>query len=333
MRVSVVVPVYNSRRYLRQNLEALADLEENGHEVEVVVVDDGSTDGTPDLVAEYPFRLIRQDNQGPAAARNTGWRNSTGQIVFFTDSDCLPPPGWIHGLLPPFAAADVGAAAGSYEVANPAKLLPRLIQAEIRYRHHRMGEFIRAAGTYNMAVRRLVLEQVGGFDQSYPTASGEDNDLSYRILKAGWRIAFQPECRVGHYHPDRIGKYLRSQFVHGYWRSRLYRRHPEFLSGDDYTRKRDLMDSFLAACAMGLLPLVPCFPVPLGCCLAFVLVLLLAVDAVSAGGIALETRDWRLFPAGAGMFVVRAFVRVAGAGWGLVRMLGRSDSSLGEVKR
>ena len=334
MNVSVVVPVYNGARHVRQTLDALARLEPAaGGAVEVVVVDDGSRDETPDIVAGYPFRLIRQANRGPASARNAGWRASTGGVVYFTDSDCIPPPGWIGGLLGAFDDPDVGAAAGSYDLANPRRVLPRLIQAEILDRHRRMGDFVRAAGTYNMAVRREVLESVGGFDEGYPTASGEDNDLSYRIQKAGRRIAFRPACRVAHHHPERVGKYLKSQFVHGYWRSRLYRRHPEFLAGDDYTRKRDLLDAFLATCAVLLVPFSVWHPLPIGVSLLFVLGVLVLVEAFTSGRLALAGRDWALLPAGAAILTARAFVRAAGWYWGLAAMLGPGGKSNGGVRR
>ena len=334
MNVSVVVPVYNGARYVRKTLDALAGLEPAaGGSVEVVVVDDGSRDETPDIVAGYPFRLIRQDNRGPASARNTGWRASQGGVVCFTDSDCIPPPRWVGGLLGAFDDPDVGAVAGSYDLANPARVLPRLIQAEILDRHRRMGEFVRAAGTYNMAVRREVLEAVGGFDEGYPTASGEDNDLSYRIQKAGRRIAFRPGCRVAHHHPERVGKYLKSQFVHGYWRSRLYRRHPEFLAGDDYTRKRDLLDAFLATCAVLLVPFSIWHPLPIGVSLLFVLGVLLLVEAYTAGRLARAERDWTLLPAGAAVFTARAFARAAGWYCGLARWLAAGKDSTGGMRR
>jgi glycosyltransferase involved in cell wall biosynthesis len=318
MKVSVVVPCYNSARYIEGTLDALGRLEPGEHELEIILVDDGSTDDTAERIKYRPVTLIRQPNGGPAAARNSGWRAASGEIVCFTDADCIPPAGWLRCLLAGFEIPEVGAVAGSYEAANPGRLLARLIQAEIAYRHRRMPQFVRAGGTYNLAVRRVVLEAVGGFDESFPAASGEDNDLSYRIRRAGHRIAFCPQCRVAHYHPEAWLAYLRTQYIHGYWRSRLHRKHPVFLSGDDYTRLRDILD---CALALGIIPA----GIAAGAgwpgaawAVAGLAAALLGLESWAAAGIAREAREIRLLFAGLAVFTVRAFARMAGWISGLV---------------
>jgi len=312
MKLSVVIPAFNSARYIRRSLDAVMALEAGGHELEVVVVDDGSTDGTAELVQAYPVRLVRQGNAGPAGARNTGWRHAAGEFVFFTDSDCVPSPGWLLGLLPGFDDPRTGAVAGSYAIANPESWLARLIQAEIAGRHRRMPDFVKAGGTYNLAVRRKLLERLGGFDESFPTASGEDNDLSYRIREAGYRIAFRRDCRVSHHHPERLGNYVRTQFVHGYWRFRLYRKHPRYMSGDDYTRPGDMAEIVLAALVPAGVVASAAVPAWGGLPAAGPLGALLALEAFAAGRLAAANRDWVLGPAGAFVYTIRAFYRAGG---------------------
>jgi len=333
MKLAVVIPMYNSAATIADTLEATLAVERDGHDLEIVVVDDGSTDASRSVAARYPVTVIPQANTGPAGARNTGWRRSGGEIIFFTDADCRPGADWIVRMLPPFARDRVGAVAGSYSIANPGRALARLIQAEIRHRHRVMGEYVKAGGSYNLAVRRSVLEQVGGFDAAYPTASGEDNDLSYRIQKAGYRIAFNPDSRVAHVHPERFWKYLRAQFVHGYWRGLLYRRHPQFITGDDYTRPRDILGSFLATAFLGLCPLVPFAPGLMVWPLVALLAALAGMEGLCALEIAVRNRDWILFPLGTLTFSVRSFFRVTGWFRGLLTAAARREAVGAGVRR
>lgn len=253
IKVSIVVPVYNRADMLADVITALL---QQTHPSEIVVVDDGSTDNTADVAKAYPVRYVHQENRGPAAARNKGFQMSTGQVVAFTDSDCIARPDWIEKLLEGFAHDDNGVVAGSYDIANPVRLLPRLIHEEIKGRHAEFKTHIRAFGAYNVAVKRNVFEDVGGFDESYRTASGEDNDLSYRILASGHQILFKPDALVFHYHTERFGKYLKEQYRHGYWRMKLYKAHRDMMKGDDYTQLRDILESPLSLFVLVALPLL-----------------------------------------------------------------------------
>lgn len=313
MKVSVVIPVYNGARFISGLMESLQGIDPDGYELEFIVVDDGSTDDTAERLAQYPVQVISQANAGPASARNAGWRKADGDIVVFTDADCRPGKLWIRSLMEGFSDATVGAVAGSYDIANPESALSRVIHTEIIHRHNQLQDFVRVAGTYNLAIRRQCLEMLNGFDESYPAASGEDNDLSYRLQKAGFRIAFRPRARVAHYHPEGLGKYLKTQFVHGYWRGRLYLIHPQFLAGDDYTRPRDILGSFLAAVSLAsILPSIflsgwwHLLPV-------LFLMLILGLEGICALELAIRNRDWILFPLGTITFSVRAYYRVTGA--------------------
>lgn len=322
-----MVPVYNAARTIRPTVEALLALEGPDGPPELILVDDGSTDGTADALAGYPVRVAGRPNGGPAAARNTGWRASSGDVVLFTDADCIPPPGWVKGMLGAFADPLVGAAGGGYDIANPKSRLSRLIHAEILRRHAGMPSRVKALGSYNLAVRRDVLDRVGGFDESFATSSGEDNDLSYRVRAAGFQLAFDPSCTVAHRHPERVRPYLRTQFVHGYWRSHLYRRHAAYMKGDDYTGFGDALDVLLAALTLGsagaallLAPFAPRLALPAGLAAAVSLAALLAVSGVTAFRLARRAKDRSLFPFGAAVLAARAFSRIAGWLLGALRI-------------
>ena len=240
--VSVIIPAYNAARTLVRTIEAVRS--QTVPPQEILIVDDGSTDQTPQLAQTFSdVRYLHQDNAGPATARNTGAATAKGEILFFTDSDCIPHRDWLEKGLSGFKEEKIGAVCGSYGIANPETRLARGVHGEILYRHHHlMPERPKAFGSYNFGVRRAVFEQVGGFLGQYRHASGEDNDLSYKILNSGYDIYFVRDCLVDHMHPERVGRYLKEQFRHGFWRAKMYLEHPVMTKGDDYTFWKDIVE-------------------------------------------------------------------------------------------
>ncbi len=165
-RLSVVVPVFNRAHVVGRTLERVFSQARKPDEV--IVIDDGSTDNTAAVVKKFPVRYFYQENAGPAAARNAGWRQAKNGIVVFTDSDCLPEKNWLKNIEGYFVDPQVGAVGGAYKTANRQKLLPRLIGYDIGHRYSSLGKYIDAHGSYNLAVRRKILEQIGGFNKAYP---------------------------------------------------------------------------------------------------------------------------------------------------------------------
>ena len=264
-RATIVVPAYNAEATLERCLHAC--LHQTCPNIEVVVVDDGADDATPRIAKTFPVHYIRQENRGPAAARNRGAREARGDFVAFTDADCIPRPDWIEQLLAGFEE-EIVAVGGTYGIANPENMLARMIHEEIADRHAsfqaqaRRTSAPRHAGTsplcevdflgsFNVMYRRQAFEAVGGFDESFPHASAEDNDLSYRLIDAGGRLRFNPRAIVNHYHPTRLIPYLRAQTRHGYWRVRLYVKHPNRAKkGDRYAGLTDLLAPAMALLAV-----------------------------------------------------------------------------------
>src|SRR5437763_16556472 len=101
-RATIIIPTFNGASRIERCLLALRH-QQAECEIETLVVDDGSTDSTADVVGRYPsVRLIQQNNAGPAAARNRGAREARGDVLLFTDDDCEPAPGWLHAMLAHF---------------------------------------------------------------------------------------------------------------------------------------------------------------------------------------------------------------------------------------
>jgi glycosyltransferase involved in cell wall biosynthesis len=202
---SIVVATKNRRDRLSALLRALERQTVPAASFEVIVVDDGSTDATPDLLATAaehgPLELhtFRQDvSAGPAAARNRGWRAAKASLIAFTDDDCEPVAEWLETLLTTAAGAS-GAIVQGRTLPNPA-------EAE------RMNSFARSlevAGpsphypTANILYPRDLLEQLGGFDEQYGAPAGEDTDLGWRARAAGAETVFAPAALVHHAVHDR----------------------------------------------------------------------------------------------------------------------------------
>lgn len=238
--VSVIIPVFNGDKTIAKTLESLNQQDYAGS-IEIIVVDDGSKDNTNKIVTSYRgVQYFYKDNAGPAAARNRGAQVAASEYLFFTDSDCIPEKQWIKKMMQGWSGERIAVVAGSYDIANLESRLAYCIQREILYRHHvLMPEFPKSFGSYNFCVRRNIFNSSGGFNADYRYASGEDNDLSYKILAEGYQIHFMKDAVVKHFHPESLSKYLREQFRHGFWRAKMYYDHPAMMKGDDYTFWKD----------------------------------------------------------------------------------------------
>lgn len=256
--LSIVIAAYNASRTISPLLNACRAQDAAGP-LEIIVVDDGSTDDTAAIAQKAGALVLRQANAGPAAARNRGWRAARSSVVLFTDSDCLPHSDWARRLSEGIDAPH-SVACGSYGIANPESTLARTIHAEIRWRHARLPETVEFAGSYNLAATRAALESIGGFDERYRAPSAEDNDLSYRLRDAGHRIRFVAGALVDHHHTASLGKYLGEQARHGRWRVALYAAHPSRARGDGYAGGLDFaapVAATLSGIALAVAPLVP----------------------------------------------------------------------------
>ena len=243
--ISIVIPVYNAQKTILDCLKHCLSQDYAG-DYEIIVIDDGSSDDSAKIIKSFgeKIKYIFQENAGPARARNTGWKNSLGEIVIFTDSDCLVPENWLKKLLTGFESDEkIAVVQGSYDIANKGNLVAEIINFDIREKHKKMPKLIKNLASYNIAVKKGVLEEVDGFSTSFLAPSAEDTDLSYRIIKLGYKIAFVYDSQVAHYHTETLNKYLKEQSRHGYWRIKLYKDHPKMLTGDSYTGQNEMIQT------------------------------------------------------------------------------------------
>jgi len=181
--------------------------------------------------------MVKQHNQGPAAARNNGAKASRGEILVFTDSDCELSFDFLENIIAPIENnATIVGVQGSYKTKQN-DFIAQFGQVEIETRYKKMvkNEYIDFIGTYAAAYKKGIFEQFGGFDQGFRLASGEDTEFSYKLHEAGHKMVFEPKAVVYHQHPNILANYLKTKFYRGYWRIRLYRKHPKKAINDSYT--------------------------------------------------------------------------------------------------
>jgi GT2 family glycosyltransferase len=202
-----------------------------------LVVNDGSTDDTAEVVARYPkVRLINQSNAGPAAARNRGALEARGMILLFTDDDCVPLPGWLNAMIEPFEDRDVVGVKGVYRTCQT-QLVARFVQVEYEDKYRLMSDVpeIDFIDTYSAGFRRERFLEMNGYDTSFPVACAEDVELSYRMSERGWSMKFVPKAAVYHTHPNTLQAYLKKKYKFAFWRVMALRKNPNKVIRDSHT--------------------------------------------------------------------------------------------------
>jgi glycosyltransferase involved in cell wall biosynthesis len=201
--VSVIVPTYNRKELMKKTLESLSKQEYPQNKYEIIVVDDGSTDGTKDMVLRMkekspsPIRYLRQKNQGAARARNLGIKNAKGFIIGFTDSDAIPRRDWIKNSVKYFEKSNVGGVEGKV-ITDEDVITP--------FTHQVINKKSGLYPTCNMFYLKSVLDEIDGFDERFKDPFREDTDLAFTVLKKGYDIPFGQDLIVCH--PPRAVSYL-----------------------------------------------------------------------------------------------------------------------------
>lgn len=243
--LSVVIPTFNRLEILRRALGLLAEEGDRfGVPHEVLVVDDGSSDGTAEYLAGdtvpraslVKVRVISQENAGPARARNRGVEEAAGELVLFLGDDILVTP----GLLALHVEAHQ-ARRGSGEVAvlgrtlwapemRPNAFLRFLMEGDqFGFKHIEDNEDVPYNFFYtaNVSLSRQTMLGAGLFDESFPNAAWEDVELCYRMIRDGMRLVYEPRALVHHLHPTSLKSFCHRRELVGVDAVRLYRKHPE----------------------------------------------------------------------------------------------------------
>ncbi len=255
---SVVIPLYNDAASIGSVLDAL-EKQTDAPPFEVIVVDDGSTDGGPELVRTRAT-LIRQTNAGPAAARNRGAGRAQGDYLLFLDADCTPSSHWVARMTRALAGRGFDGVMGTLTAANDG-VVPRLVQLEVEDRYRSMArardgvDFIAAP---SCGFNRGVFLALGGFNESLRQA--EDVEMGYRFTEAGHRIAFVADAPVAHQHQSTWEEFIRTKYRRAIGRLRVFALFPQKRRHDSWTPfalKLQFAAIALAVCALPLGLVVP----------------------------------------------------------------------------
>ncbi|MBO0728416.1 MAG: glycosyltransferase [Acidimicrobiaceae bacterium] len=243
--ISVVICAYNAADTLDECLQHTCALDYPG--LDIVVVDDGSTDDTAAIVARHPrARVVPIRHAGLAAARNAGIEAARGDLIAYLDSDAFPSPEWPYYLALGMDGPTLGGVGGpnvpplddgvpAHQVARAPGGPLHVLLSDDRAEH---------VPGCNMAFWKDVLSEVGGFDPVY-TAAGDDVDLCWRVLDRGWDIGFHPAALVWHHRRAGLRSYLRQQRGYGRSEALLEARHPDRFTVAGSARWRGFIyDSF-----------------------------------------------------------------------------------------
>jgi cellulose synthase/poly-beta-1,6-N-acetylglucosamine synthase-like glycosyltransferase len=253
--VSVVIPVHNGERWLEDVLNAVL-AQSDGRSLEIVAVDDGSRDGSAAILARYAaaghVTIVQGPQRGAAAALNAGLRHAMQPIVCQIDQDVILRPGWIATLAAALDDPTIGAAQAYYETPRDASPWARVMGLDLQARYQRMlTRDVNHVCTGNTAYRRSALAQVGFFDESL--GYGYDNDISYRLVEAGYRLVICGNARSVHHWRDGWRAYARQQYGFGYGRLDLVAKHRNRVAGDDVSRLSMMLHAPLFTLALLLL--------------------------------------------------------------------------------
>lgn len=226
-RVSVVVCSYNGSKTLQECLESLMKLDYADYEV--ILVNDGSTDATEEIAAKFPTVVYHhQENRGLSVARNVGAHLASGEIVAYTDDDCVIDEHWLHYLVRAMLDQQVEGIGGpnitpefdswvaKCVASSPGN--PSHVMLDDRHAEHIPG--------CNMAFRRSTLLGMGGFDPQYRVA-GDDVDVCWRLLDAGLDIGYAPGAMVWHHRRATVDAYARQQKGYGRSEAMVRFKHPQ----------------------------------------------------------------------------------------------------------
>ncbi|MEO0886143.1 MAG: glycosyltransferase [Cyanobacteria bacterium J06648_10] len=230
-KVSVIVPIYNGEQDLPGLLKCLMAQNYPADRVEFLLVDNGSSDRTPQLLSDAAKKfaekgltykaLSETDIQSAYAARNTGIRAATGEFLAFTDADCYPQPQWLTALMQPFQAAQVGLVAGQITAFPGTTLLEKYAEYKgIMSQQDTLAHpFCPYGQTANLGIRLAALEQVGLF-RPYLTTGG-DADICWRIQREGthqahpWKIVYAEDATIQHRHRQSLEELRKQWYRYG----------------------------------------------------------------------------------------------------------------------
>lgn len=241
-KVSVVIPTLNSAETINKCLVSI-EANNSRYDHEIIVIDGGSKDGTVEIAGEHAHKILTEDTYFRGVNRNKGIKNSQGNIICFTDSDCVVPENWIDKLVDGLLRLNVrddkivGVGGGNIPwIENPPSLMELAITRVMRsplvafgarnvtiYKDERQ---VYHNPPVNSAYFRWTIEEVGGFGEEYNV--GEDVELDIKLTEKGYKLYYLPDVLVYHQHRSTFKKFIRQMYDFGKTRIRLARKFQKY---------------------------------------------------------------------------------------------------------
>lgn len=232
LKVTVLVATYNSELTIDSCLKALSELNYPKDSLEIIVLDGCSADATLEIVHKYPVRVISEPLSAPAAY-NRAVKIVSNEVLGFVDSDAKVEREWLNKLVTPLGDPKVAGVSGGIETWNIENAWARSIGYDLKNRYARLKKNVVRVATMNLLLKKSIIEEVGGFDESLP--SQYDTDLGFRITSKGYKIIYEPDAKCYHYNRSTINGYFRQQLQYGKNTTKLYLKHGSLAKGDEIT--------------------------------------------------------------------------------------------------
>lgn len=254
--VSIIIPVMNRAGELRRCLASLDQLAYPREKLRVIVVDDGSSDDSPQVAKQFGALLVPSGGtgRGPAAARNMGASVASGEILAFIDSDCTASKEWLGELIPVFNNPALAAVGGQVDGMRTESAVDRYeavmssLSLGSRERIGSSGSDTFYLPSCNLLVRRSAFKGAGGFKDGMHV--GEDVDLTWRLRDKGWTICYLPAGNVLHEHRSSLRSFMSRRFDYGTSEGMLQQLHPQ--------RRKQMVIPLLLALVLMLVLAAPC---------------------------------------------------------------------------
>jgi cellulose synthase/poly-beta-1,6-N-acetylglucosamine synthase-like glycosyltransferase len=230
-KVSIIIPAYNEEKTIEVCIQSLLGLTYPKNRYEILIVDNNSTDDTPQIIQKYEVLYLREKNQSPAAARNLGIKKAKGEIIAFIDADCVADKNWLINLIKGFNTnTKIAGVGGKIRVFRPSNMIEKFGNLHL----YNQNKFVKGTegqlpflASGNCAYKTGILKKVGLFDTSFITS--EDNDLGWRVHFLGYQLAYAPKAIVYHQMPKTLFLVLKRQFIYGRDNARLIDKHRKYL--------------------------------------------------------------------------------------------------------
>jgi glycosyltransferase involved in cell wall biosynthesis len=231
--ISIVIPAKNAQDTVSKCLESVLNLKYP--DFEIIVVNDGSTDNTQNILAGYKgIKVLNTPGVGPSKARNIGIGQAKGEFVAFTDADCVLEPNWLSELSRGFVGDEVAGVGGIQKSPEDDSSFAKAIYDFLRTfgfiaGYMKSGTKLRETAhnpACNVMYRKSILLESGGFQENLWPA--EDVELDYKLRKKGYKLLFNPKAQVYHYRAQTLSGFLKMMFRYGYSQGVLIRKYGVF---------------------------------------------------------------------------------------------------------